>query len=130
KWHSQSYPFSASVYRDTTAQIAQANCRSTIQLKFVQQALKIYALTKHKDDVPFAAEAHYPTIDMWLGDSTTHSEHCPRSTYFDNILTKLLRVIPTLDDGFGLRHLIAGNWTHFAVKNLPYHGSLTSILWD
>lgn len=89
-----------------------------------------YTRTNYKDGVPYTAESHYPTIDMWSGDTTNHSEHYLHSTYLDNVFTNLLGVIPTLDDRFEMQPLVPSNWTYFAVENLPYHGLLMTILYD
>lgn len=48
----------------------------------------------------------------------------------DNIFTQLIGIIPTLDNKLQLYPLIPSNWTHFAIENLPYHGTLLTIVWD
>lgn len=48
----------------------------------------------------------------------------------NNIFTDLIGIIPTLDNQLQLSPLIPTNWTHFAIENLPYHGTLLTILWD
>lgn len=98
--------------------------------EFFQQAFDTYTKTNYKDGRPYTGEAHYPTIDQWSADTTNHSENYFHSTYMDNIFTNLLGVIPTLDNRLEMRPLVPGDWDHFAVENLPYHGSLMSILWD
>lgn len=80
--------------------------------------------------VTYTAEAHYPEMNMWSGDSTNHSEHYLHSTYIDNVFTNLLGIMPTLDDRLEMRPLVPSNWSYFAVENLPYHGTLLSIIWD
>lgn len=79
---------------------------------------------------PYTGESHYPTINMWSGDTTNHSEHYLHSTYLDNVFTNLLGIMPTLDDRLEMRPLVPANWSYFAVENLPYHGTLLSIIWD
>lgn len=129
-WNGQSWPFSTSTYLSTLARIARDNSSSLITPSFFQEALSTYVATNYKDGVPYTAESHYPTIDMWSGDTTNHSENYFHSTYLDNIFTNLIGIVPTLDDKLVLQPLIPSNWTHFAVENLPYHGSLISIVWD
>ncbi|KAF2094936.1 Six-hairpin glycosidase [Rhizodiscina lignyota] len=127
-WQGQSWPFSTSVFLDTLAILARED-RSTIATKeFFNEALLTYARTNYKDGIPYTAESHYPTIDMWSGDSTNHSEHYLHSTYFNNIFTDLIGILPTLDDRFQMHPLVPDNWTHFAIESLPYHGTLLSIL--
>jgi len=96
---------------------------------FYEELLK-YARTNYKAGVPYTAESHYPTIDMWSGDTTNHSENYFHSTYADNVFTNLIGIVPTLDDVLQLQPLVPSNWSYFAVENLPYHGSLISIIWD
>ena len=129
-WQGQSWPFSTSVYLGTLARIARTNSSSIITPSFFQQAMTTYTLTNYKEGVPFTAEAHYPTIDAWSGDTTNHSEHYFHSTYLDNVFTNLLGIIPTLDDRLEMRPLIPSNWTHFLVEDLPYHGTLFTVVWD
>jgi hypothetical protein len=135
------------VYLGTLARIAREG-RSTIATpELFQQAFEIYTSTNYKDGIPYTAECHYPTIDMWSGDTTNHSEHYFHSTYLDNFFTNLIGIIPTLDDQFELQPLVPDSWRYFAIENLPYHGnslldklgntklmlllgSLFSILWD
>ncbi|KAI9796081.1 MAG: hypothetical protein M1833_006503 [Piccolia ochrophora] len=94
------------------------------------EAFSTYTLTNYKDGIPSTLESHYPTIDRWSADTSNYSEHYLHSTYIDNIFTNLIGILPTTDDRLELRPLIPDNWTYFAVENLPYHGSLFSILWD
>ncbi|KAI9751497.1 MAG: hypothetical protein M4579_006033 [Chaenotheca gracillima] len=129
-WQGQSWPFSTSVYLGTLARIARENRSSVITPEFFQQAMSTYARTNYKDGVPYTAEAHYPTIDTWSGDTSNHSEHYLHSTYFDNVFTNLFGIIPTLDDRLEMMPLVPDNWTYFAIENIPYHGSLFSIVWD
>lgn len=130
QWQGQSWPFSTSVWLSMLAQLARTNASTVATPLVFQEALRTYAATNYKDGVPYTAESHYPTIDMWSGDTTNHSENYFHSTYADNIFTNLIGITPTLDDQLILQPLIPSNWSHFAVENLPYHGSLISIIWD
>jgi hypothetical protein len=89
-----------------------------------------YAMTNYKGGVLFTAEAHYPSIDAWSGDTSNHSEHYFHSTYLDNVFTNLIGIIPTLDDRLDLRPLVPNYWTYFLVEDLPYHGVLLTLVWD
>lgn len=129
-WQGQSWPFSTAIYLGTLARMARENVSSVVTPAFFNQELNKYVRTNYKDGVPYTAESHYPTIDAWSGDTTNHSENYLHSSYLDNIFTNLLGIIPTLDDRLEMRPLVPENWTHFAVENLPYHGSLLSIVWD
>lgn len=129
-WQGQSWPFSTSVYLGTLARIARANSSMLITPSFFQQAMTAYTETNYKDGAPYTAEAHYPTIDAWSGDTSNHSEHYFHSTYLDNVFTNLVGIVPTLEDRLEMRPLIPLNWTWFLVENLPYHGTLFTIVWD
>ncbi|KAK7542863.1 Six-hairpin glycosidase-like protein [Phyllosticta citribraziliensis] len=129
-WNGQSWPFSTGVYLGTLARIARANLSDIITKDFWISEFEKYVRTNYRDGVPYTAESHYPTLDQWSGDHANHSEHYLHSTFFDNIFTNLLGIITTLDDRLELRPLVPDNWTHFAVENLPYHGSLLTLLWD
>ncbi|GME25418.1 uncharacterized protein K452DRAFT_262464 [Neofusicoccum parvum] len=129
-WNGQSWPFSTSVYLGTLAKIARANRSDVITPEFFQQEFRKYVVTNYKGGVPYTAESHYPTLDAWSGDTANHSEHYFHSTYLDNVFTNLLGIVPALDDRLELQPLIPENWTYFTVENLPYHGSLLSLLWD
>lgn len=129
-WQGQSWPFSTSVYLITLAKLARTNASSVVTPALFQDAFHKYTMTNYKDGYPYTAESHYPVIDTWSGDTTNHSEHYLHSTYLDNFFTNLIGVIPTLDDRLELRPLVPSNWSYFAIENLPYHGSLISILWD
>ena len=89
-----------------------------------------YTLTNYKDGMPFTAEAHYPVIDAWSGDTNNHSEHYFHSTYLDNVFTNLVGIIPTLDDRLEIRPLVPDNWTYFLIEDLPYHGAFFTLVWD
>lgn len=130
QWNGQSWPFSTSVFLTVLATMARENVSSVATPQFFYNALETYAKTNYKDGVPYTAESHYPTINMWSGDTTNHSENYFHSTYADNIFTNLIGIVPTLDDVLQLQPLIPSNWSNFAVENLPYHGSLISIVWD
>lgn len=130
QWQGQSWPFSTSVWLDVLAGLARQNVSTVATPEVFYEALYTYAMTQYKDGVPYVAESHYPTINMWSGDTTNHSENYFHSTYANNIFTDLFGVIPTLDNELQLSPLIPSNWTHFAVENLPYHGSLISLVWD
>lgn len=133
-WQGQSWPFSTSVYLGTLFKLALgigtgvSSNVSTPDLFYNQ--LLTYTMTNYKDGQPYTAESHYPEMNMWSGDTTNHSEHYLHSTYIDNIFTNLLGIMPTLDDRLELRPLVPSNWSYFAVENLPYHGTLLSIIWD
>ncbi|KAK5171898.1 uncharacterized protein LTR77_003535 [Saxophila tyrrhenica] len=129
-WNGQSWPFSTSVYLQTLARLAREGLSDVATSEFFNQELEKYVLTNYKDGVPYTAESHFPTINMWSGDTSNHSEHYLHSTYFDNIFTNLLGVIPTFGDTLVLKPLVPSDWTHFAVENLPYHGTLLSMVWD
>ena len=109
-WQGQSWPFSTSVYLGTLARIARANRSSLITPEFFQQAMTVYTNTNYQNGMPYTAEAHYPTINAWSGDTTNHSEHYFHSTYLDNVFTNLLGIIPTLDDRLEMSPLIPSNW--------------------
>lgn len=129
-WQGQSWPFSTAIYLGTLARIARENVSSLVTNEFFNDQLNIYVRTNYKAGKPYTAESHYPTIDMWSGDTTNHSENYLHSSYLDNIFTNLLGIVPTLDDRLEMQPLIPSNWTHFAVESLPYHGTLLSIIWD
>ncbi|KAK7607128.1 Six-hairpin glycosidase-like protein [Phyllosticta paracitricarpa] len=129
-WNGQSWPFSTGVYLGTLARIARANLSDVITKDFWISEFEKYARTNYRGGVPYTAESHYPTLNQWSGDNANHSEHYLHSTFLDNVFTNLLGIIPTLDDRLELRPLVPDNWTHFAVENLPYHGSLLTLLWD
>lgn len=48
----------------------------------------------------------------------------------DNIFTQLIGINPTLENELQLHPLVPSHWTHFVIENLPYHGTLLTILWD
>jgi coenzyme F420-reducing hydrogenase delta subunit len=114
------------MYLRTLARIARENISTFVTPALFQQAFQTYAKTNYKNGIPYTAECHYPTIDMWSGDTTNHSEHYLHSTYLDNFFTNLIGVVPTLDDRLELQPLIPENWTYFAIENLPYHGMCSS----
>ena len=129
-WNGQSWPFSTSVWLTVLATMANEKVSDVATPAFFYQELLKYARTNYKDGVPYTAESHYPTVDMWSGDTTNHSENYFHSTYADNVFTNLIGIVPTLDDVLQLQPLVPSNWSYFAVENLPYHGSLISIIWD
>ncbi|KAK5123300.1 hypothetical protein LTR85_002730 [Meristemomyces frigidus] len=130
QWNGQSWPFSTSVYLGTLARIARNGLSSIITPALFNQEMSKYTRTNYKDGVPFVAESHYPTIDMWSGDTTNHSENYLHSTYLDNVFTNLFGIVPTFGDTLVLQPLVPTNWTYFAIENLPYHGSLLTFVWD
>lgn len=129
-WNGQSWPFSTSVWLTVLANMANEKVSSVATPAFFYEELLKYARTNYKDGVPYTAESHYPTIDMWSGDTTNHSENYFHSTYADNIFTNLIGIVPTLEDVLQLQPLVPSNWPYFAVENLPYHGTLLTIIWD
>ncbi|KAK3631978.1 hypothetical protein LTR56_016571 [Elasticomyces elasticus] len=129
-WNGQSWPFSTSVYLTTLARIAREGSSDIITPALFQQELGKYTRTNYKDGVPYTAESHYPTIDMWSGDTSNHSEHYLHSTYLDNVFTDLFGIVPDFGDTLVLKPLVPSNWSYFAVENLPYHGSLLTFVWD
>ncbi|KAK3719519.1 hypothetical protein LTR37_004377 [Vermiconidia calcicola] len=129
-WNGQSWPFSTSVYLGTLARIAREGLNDVITPALFNQELSKYVATNYKDGVPYTAESHYPTIDMWSGDTTNHSEHYLHSTYIDNIFTNLFGIVPTFGDTLVLKPLVPEGWSYFAIENLPYHGSLLTFVWD
>lgn len=129
-WNGQSWPFSTGVYLQTLARIARDGLSEVITSELFNQELQKYVKTNYKDGVPYTAESHYPTIDMWSGDGTNHSEHYLHSTFIDNVFTNLFGIVPTFGDTLVLQPLIPSEWSHFAIENLPYHGTLLTIVWD
>lgn len=114
----------------TLAKIARTKASKKITPAFFQDAFGIYARTNFKAGVPYTAESHFPAADAWSGDTSNHSEHYFHSSYIDNVFVDLLGIQPTLGDQFLMSPLIPSNWTHFAVENLPYHGTLLTVVWD
>ncbi|KAK4955882.1 hypothetical protein LTR10_006821 [Elasticomyces elasticus] len=129
-WNGQSWPFSTSVYLTTLARIAREGLSDIITPALFQQELGKYTRTNYKDGVPYTAESHYPTIDMWSGDTSNHSEHYLHSTYLDNVFTDLFGIVPDFGDTLVLKPLVPSNWSYFLIENLPYHGSLLTFVWD
>lgn len=101
-----------------------------ITAELLNQEFDKYTRTNTKDGQPYTAESHYPTIDMWSGDTSNHSENYLHSTYLDNLFTDILGIVPSLGDQLVLQPLVPGNWSYFAVESLPYHGTLLSFVWD
>ncbi|KUI58049.1 Beta-L-arabinobiosidase [Cytospora mali] len=129
-WNGQSWPFSTSVYLGTLARIARDALSDVITSELFNQELKKYTRTNYKNGVPFTAESHYPIVDEWSGDTTNHSEHYLHSTYLDNIFTNLFGIAPTFGDILVLQPLVPSNWSYFVIENLPYHGTLLTMVWD
>ncbi|TKA32413.1 hypothetical protein B0A50_01519 [Salinomyces thailandicus] len=129
-WNGQSWPFSTSIYLGTLARIAREGLSEVITPAFFQQEMGKYVRTNYKDGVPYTAESHFPTLNRWSGDTTNHSEHYLHSTYLDNVFTNLFGIIPAFGDEFVMKPLVPSNWSYFAIENLPYHGSLLTIIWD
>jgi len=129
-WQGQSWPFSTSVYLGTLARIARNGLSSIITPALFNQQMNVYTATNYKDGKPYTAESHYPTIDMWSGDTTNHSENYLHSTYLDNVFTNLFGIVPTFGDTLVLQPLVPSNWSYFLIENLPYHGSLLTFVWD
>ena len=129
-WNGQSWPFSTCVYLGTLARLARENRSSVATAEFFQQEFSTYTKTHYDHGQPAVLEVHYPEMDSWSGYTQNHSEHYLHSTYIDNVFTNLLGIIPSLSDTFEMRPLVPSNWSYFAVENLPYHGSLMTLLWD
>ena len=129
-WNGQSWPFSTCVYLGTLARLARENRSSVATAEFFQQEFSTYTRTHYHQGKPAILEVHYPEMDAWSGYNQNHSEHYLHSTYLDNVFTNLLGIIPSVSETFEMRPLVPSNWTYFAVENLPYHGTLMSILWD
>ena len=129
-WNGQSWPFSTSVYLITLARIAREGLSKIITPALFYDQLKTYTRTSYKEGYPYVAESHYPTIDTWSGDTTNHSENYFHSTYLDNIFTNLFGIVPSFSDELVLQPLVPENWTYFAIENLPYHGTLLTIVYD
>ena len=130
-WNGQSWPFSTCVYLGTVARLARENRSVIATSDYFNEAFSTYTRTHYLNGQPFIAESHYPTIDAWSGYTHNHSEHYLHSTYIDNIFTNLLGIIPDLNSStFTMSPLIPSNWTYFALENLPYHGTLLTILYD
>jgi hypothetical protein len=92
--------------------------------------MRTYTMKNYKDGVPFTAEAHYPTINAWSGDTSNHSEHYFHSTYLDIVFKNLIGIIPALDFRLEIRPLVLSNWACFLVEDLPYHGILFMLVGD
>ena len=129
-WNGQSWPFSTCVYLGTLARIARENLSTIATPEFLQQEFMTYTRTHYDHGSPAILEVHYPHMDAWSGYTQNHSEHYLHSTYIDNVFTNLLGIIPSTSDVLEMRPLVPSNWSYFAVENLPYHGTLLSILWD
>lgn len=52
------------------------------------------------------------------------------STYLDNVFTNLFGIVPEFGDTLVLQPLVPSNWSYFTIENLPYHGTLLSLVWD
>ena len=129
-WNGQSWPFSTGVYLNTLARIARDGLSDIITPDLFFSELQRYTRTNYKDGVPYTGESHYPHIDMWSGDTTNHSENYLHSTYIDNIFTNLFGIVPTFENELVLNPLVPSNWSHWAIENLPYHGTLLTMIYD
>lgn len=92
--------------------------------------LRGYALSQRKDRRPYVAEAHHPDEDRWLYDARNHSEDYNHSTFNDIVLSGLLGIRPQQGEKVRIAPLAPGEWNHFAVENVPYHGRNLTVLWD
>lgn len=129
-WNGQSWPFSTCVYLGTLARLARENGSEVATQEFFYDALTTYTNTHYDHGLPAIFESHYPHRDAWSGYTSNHSEHYLHSTYIDNIFTNLIGIIPDFSDTLVMKPLIPQNWTHFIVEDLPYHGTLLTIVWD
>ncbi|KAI1266931.1 Six-hairpin glycosidase-like protein [Xylariaceae sp. FL1019] len=128
-WNGQSWPFTTSHVLKSMAAIYQAGNTNMTANQYVDY-LRTYAITQMKDGKPYVAESHYPLMDSWSADSSNHSENYDHSTNNDDVITGLLGIIPQPDDTLRISPIVPGNWTYFALENLPYHGHLVTILYD
>jgi hypothetical protein len=128
-WQGQSWTFStAHTLKSLGAMYRTGNANITAEQFY--QLLSIFATTQHKNGTPYVAESHYPERDAWSADSFNHSEHYMHSTNNDIVITELLGFMPHSDNTVEFDPIIPSNWTYFALKNLPYHGHLISVLYD
>ncbi|EGO53993.1 hypothetical protein NEUTE1DRAFT_140342 [Neurospora tetrasperma FGSC 2508] len=71
-----------------------------------------YAATQYKNGQPYVAEAHDPDADVWMYDSSDHSEDYNHSTFVDNIIAGLIGLHAQPDDT-----LVNSRWTSYASPN-------------
>ncbi|MGC7100163.1 MGH1-like glycoside hydrolase domain-containing protein [Amycolatopsis lurida] len=131
RWSGPSWPFATSQTLTALANLlADYPSQSYVDRDDYVGLLRGYAATQRKNGVPYVAEAHHPDEDRWLYDSAGHSEDYNHSTFNDLVLSGLLGIRPQQGERVRLAPLVSGDWSHFAVENVPYHGRNLSVAWD
>ncbi|MEU6129355.1 glycosyl hydrolase family 65 protein [Saccharopolyspora sp. NPDC047091] len=131
RWSGPSWPYATSQTLTALAKLLDEQpAQRHVDRQDYYELLRGYALTQRKDGEPYVAEAHHPDEDRWLYDSPGHSEDYNHSTYTDLVLSGLLGIRPQQDDTVRIAPLVPGDWDHFAVEDVAYHGHDLSVVWD
>lgn len=92
--------------------------------------LKKYTESQYRRGRPYIGEYLDETNGQWLMGDRERSKYYNHSTYNDLIITGLVGLRPSMDEGITVNPLIPDSWDYFCLDNLPYHGKLITIIYD
>lgn len=130
-WSGNAWPYATSQTLTAMANLLHDYDQAVVDAGDYVRLLRTYALSHRMEGRPYIAEAADPYTGSWAGHNTFyHSEHYLHSGFLDQVITGLVGLRPRSDDTLRVNPLVPGDWDHFALEGVDYHGYELTILWD
>lgn len=130
RWDGPVWPFATSQTLTGMANLLNDYHQNVVDNEDYFYLLKNYAEAQYKDGAPWIAENLDGYTGRWIADER-RSPNYNHSSFNDLVISGLFGIRPSEGEILTLNPLIPeGEWDHFCLENVPYHGKNITILYD
>jgi hypothetical protein len=132
EWDGALWPFASSqTLKGLSNLLSNYKTHGRMTADVFYNELHKYAASHVKNGKPYLGEYQDERTGEWLKGDHPRSSFYNHSTFCDLIINDLIGIKPRADDVLEIRPLIPDNkWEWFALRNVTYHGSNISLIWD
>jgi len=132
EWDGAVWPFATSQTLTALANVLRDYPNAPVEKRHYFEAMNTYVKSQHWDnDKPYIGEYLDEVNGRWLKGDNPRSRYYNHSTFCDLVITGLVGVMPRGDEKIEISPLLpADAWDWFCLQDVPYHGSLLTVLWD
>lgn len=130
RWDGPVWPFATSQTLTGMANLLHDYHQNAVTKEDYFELLMNYAQSQYQDGAPWIAENLDGDTGRWIANER-RSPNYNHSSFNDLVISGLFGIRPSEEEVLTLNPLIPeGEWDHFCLENVPYHGKNITILYD
>lgn len=130
RWDGPVWPFATSQTLTAMANLLHDYHQDVVTNEDYFYLLQNYAQAQYKNGAPWIAENLDGDTGRWIADER-RSPNYNHSSFNDLVISGLFGIRPSEGEILNVNPLIPeGEWDHFCLENVPYHGKNITILYD